>query len=199
MGVWQRLRRPDWLGELQAVLILGLVLIGGFGVLGLADTLRGGSLTVDVPASQVTGALEHDLREGATVAADQDLAVVIADPDLPQRLTAALTSVPSVLTVVAMLALLLRLVRHARRTDPFSHATVRQLLVLAVVAIGGGYLAFLVEALAALHLSGLVVADGVFAWVEIPLHWFLIGFGLFAFAEVVRRGCAMRDELETVI
>jgi hypothetical protein len=197
--VWRQWRRPDWLGELQAVLIMGLVVIGGFGILRAADALRGGALTVDVPASQVTGQVDHQLRDGAGVAPDQDLEVVVADPDLAQRLTDALTYAPSYLVVMAILVLLLRLVRRARSTDPFTRATVRQLRVLAVVAIAGGYSAFLVEMIAAMHLTSLVVTDSVFATVQVPLHWFLIGFGLFAIAEVVRRGCAMREDLDTVV
>jgi hypothetical protein len=90
-------------------------------------------------------------------------------------------------------------VRHARRGDPFTPATVRRLRVLALVTLGGGHLGSLVELFASMYLSSTVAVDGVIGVSELPVHWFLVGFGLFAVAEVVRRGHTMRAELETVV
>lgn len=199
MGVWKSIRRPDWLAELQAVLGIGLAVISAFGVVDAVGILRAESLRVDAPASQVTGEVDHGLRPGITVADNQDLAVVIADPGLRERATYLLTVLPSMLAVLVLLALMFRLVRHARRSDPFTRATVRQLRVLAVVALVGGYLAVLVEMFAELELSGLVVQDALFATINFLPYWLLVFFGLLAMAEVVNRGCSMRDELATVI
>jgi hypothetical protein len=80
-----------------------------------------------------------------------------------------LTARPTFAVVAALLALLLRIVWGARRGDPFTLATVRRPRVLAVVTLAGGYLGF------------------------------LVGFGLLAVAEVVKRGDAMRAGLETVV
>lgn len=199
MKLMESLRRPDWLKELQAVLILGLVVIGVAGVFGAAAVVSGESMQVELPASEVDGTVDYELREGAAVVDVQELRVEVVDPSVEQRVAWALTSLPTFAVVAAMLALLLRIVWRARRSDPFTVATVRRLRVLAVVALAGGYLGFLVEALAAMHLSSTVMTDGIVANLQLPLQWFLVGFGLFAVAEVVKRGCAMRAELETVV
>jgi hypothetical protein len=56
-----------------------------------------------------------------------------------------------------------------------------------------------VEAIAAMELSRTVLTGGLVAYATVPLYWFLVGFGLFAVAEVVKRGCVMRAELDTVV
>jgi hypothetical protein len=196
---WQeRIRRPDWLKELQAVLVLGLVIVGALGVFGAAAAV-GDSLQLELPASAVAGTVDYGLVEGATIASEQDVTVTLADPSPQQRVVWALTGLPTYAVVAAVLALLLRIVWHARRSDPYTPATVRRLRVLAVVTLAGGYLAFLVELAAAMHLSSTVTTDGVIGFSQLPLHWFLIGFGLFALAEIIKRGNAMRAELETVV
>jgi len=194
----ESIRRPDWLKELQTVLILGLVVVGGLGVFGAAAAVSD-SLQLELPASAVSGTVDYGLREGAAIAAEQDVTVTVADPNPQQRVLWALTALPSYAVVAGLLVLLLRIVWHARRGDPFTPATVRRLRVLAVVTLVGGYLGFLIELFAAMHLSSTVITDGVVGFSQLPVHWFLIGFGLFAVAEVIKRGNAMRAELETVV
>jgi hypothetical protein len=198
MKWWESIRRPDWLQELQAVLVVSLVVIGGLGVLGVAAA-GGDSLQLELPASAVSGNVDYGLRAGAAVAPEQDITVTVADPSARQRVVWALTVAPSLAVIAALLVLLLRIVRHARRGDPFTPATVRRLRVLALVTLGGGHLASLVELFASMYLSSTVAVDGVIGVSELPVHWFLVGFGLFAVAEVVRRGHTMRAELETVV
>lgn len=194
---WWR-AKTDWLQELQAVLLLGLVMAGVLTVGGVAGAF-GDSLPVELPASAVSGSVDSGLRAGATVLSEQAVTVTVADPSATQRALWLASAAPTNLVVVLLLIQLLRIVRHARRHDPFTTATVRRLRVLAVVALAGGYLAAFAQVLAAMELSGTVLSDGLTAYFELPLYWFVVGFGLFAVAEVVRRGCALRAELETVI
>ena len=102
-----------------------------------------------------------------------------------------------VATVAA--ALLWRLVRDARRVDPFSGATVRRLRQLAWLVLVGGFASAGVSTLAAAALAdGLLVgANATYA----PAIWLLLGVGtgIGAVAEVVNRGVAMRAELDAVI
>lgn len=199
MGIRERLGRPDWLRELQAVLIAGLLFVVGFGIVGVGVTAAfGDELTMELPASAVTGTVDVGLREGATVAAKQDVTITVAEPRASQRLAWALSRWPTAAVITALLVLLLGLVRRARRDDPFSLATVRRLRVLGVVALGG-YVASLLELMATMLLSGTVTTDGVAESSQLSMAWFLVGFGLFAMAEVVKRGHAMRVELETVV
>ncbi|WP_020578800.1 DUF2975 domain-containing protein [Actinopolymorpha alba] len=200
MKLWESIRRPDWLKELQAVLILGLLVVGALGVFGTGATAAvGDSLSLQLPASAVSGTVEYGLRAGVAIASEQDVTVTVADPSLQQRVVWALTTLPTQVVVAALLALLLRIVRHARHGDPFTPATVRRLRVLAMLALAGGYLGFLIELIAAINLSTTVTTDGAVGFSQLPLHWFLIGSGLLAVAEVVKRGYAMRAELETVV
>jgi Protein of unknown function (DUF2975) len=198
MKWWESLRRPDWLKELQAVLILGLVVVGGLGAVGAAAA-AGDSLQLELPASAVSGTVDYGLRAGAAVVAEQDVIVTVTDPSLRQRVVWVLTALPTYAVIVALLVLLLRIVWRARRDEPFTMATARGLRVLALVTLAGGYLGSLVELVAAMHLSSTVTTDGVVGFSQLPLHWFLIGVGLFAVAEVIKRGHAMRAELETVV
>src|SRR5690606_3527853 len=106
------------------------------------------------------GTVDVGLREGATVAAKQDVTITVAEPRASQRLAWALSRWPTAAVITALLVLLLGLVRRARRDDPFSLATVRRLRVLGVVALGG-YVASLLELMATMLLSGTVTTDGV--------------------------------------
>ncbi|MGH3746309.1 MAG: hypothetical protein ACRDT8_02805 [Micromonosporaceae bacterium] len=200
MTSWQSLRRPDWLKELQFGLILGLVVVVGWGVFGAVATAGfGDSLPLQLPASKVTGAVDYGLREGSVIAAEQEVTVTVTDPTPQQRLVWALTTLPTYGMIAALLALLLRSVWCARRGDAFTLAAVRRLRVLAVVALVGGYFGFLTQLIASLYLSSTVTTAGVMGYSQLPAHWFLIGLGLFSVAEVVKRGHAMRTELETVV
>ncbi|HEX5595191.1 MAG TPA: DUF2975 domain-containing protein [Micromonosporaceae bacterium] len=200
MRWWESIRRPDWLKELQAVLIVGLVLVGGLGVVGAVVTAAvGETLPMQLPASAVSGTVDYGLREGVAIAAEQDVTVTVADPSLQQRVVWALTTLPSHMVIVTLMVLLLRIVWHARRSDPFTLATVRWLRVLAVVTVAGGYLGSLMELVASMLLSSTVISDGVVGFSQLPAYWFLIGLALFAVAEVVKRGYVMRAELETVV
>jgi hypothetical protein len=77
--------------------------------------------------------------------------------------------------------------------------TTRRLRVLAIVALAGGVGAVLVELFAAFHLAGTVGVPQAELRPGRIMVWLLVAFGLFAVAEVIRRGCAMRDELDTVV
>lgn len=194
MRLPESLRRPDWLKEMQAVLAIALGVV--------APALRAAiaeELPLELPAAALSGTLDYELREGVAIAAEQDVTVTLADPDAGQRAAWALAELPTQAVAAALLALLLGLVRHARREDPFTPATVRRLRAVAATAIAGGVFAFTVELLASMHLSTTAVVGDIAGISHLPVHWLLIGFGLLAVAEVVKRGRAMREELETVV
>lgn len=192
------LKKTDWLKELEAVLVFGVVLLGLLTVSAVVGAL-GNSLQVTVPAEAVSATVQTGLRDGAVVLPAQDVIVEVSGPSGSQRAIWLLSTLPTHLVVVAVMVLLLRIVRAARRTDTFTTATARRLRVLAVVTLVGGYLAVIVQMLASMELSSTVMTDAIAGYSEVPTYWFLIGFGLFAAAEVVKRGCALRTELETVI
>jgi hypothetical protein len=128
--------------------------------------------------------------------------VLVADPTLGQLLTYHLTGLPTFAVVAAVLVLLWTALRRARREDPFADGTVRWLRLIGWVALVGGVLAQLVQMIASLELTAQVTADGMpSATLDLgPTGLFLlVGFGFFAIAEILKRGLAMRTDLETVI
>jgi hypothetical protein len=198
MSLREQQRKPDWLKELQAALVVCLLVAGVFGVFAAVAVIADDSITVRLPASAVTGEPDLGLRGGATIAATQDLEVVVSDPTMDQRLAWILSSSPSYTVLLAVLALLVWIVREARHGDPFTPATVWRLRALAVVTLAG-VLAGLIETVASSYLSGTVASNGIVTQWSPPVAWLLGGFGLLAVAELINRGCAMRAELETVV
>ncbi|MFC6016152.1 DUF2975 domain-containing protein [Plantactinospora solaniradicis] len=202
MSFLGKLRRPDWFGEMQALLVLGLVGTGlAVVVTGVRTVLGDSPVIAQLPADAMTDVAGPvaGLDDGVTIGPDSIVEVQIADPSIHQVVAEALTSLPTVLVVVSTLLMLLRIVRRARRGDPFTAGTVRQLRILAVLVIAGGAVAGTVENLAALDLSLTVTEETAYTVWQLPAGWLLAGFGLMAIAEVVNRGAVMRDELDTVI
>lgn len=197
MGFVERLRRPNWLEELQGLLVAGLVLAGIIGAIVIVDLARRRSVEMTVDASGVTGTVDDGLPAGATIDSSQSVQVVVEDPDTGQWVSFILAGALTPVLMVVFIALLLRIVRQARRDDPLSAAIARQLRLLAVVALVGGVAVNVVELLATLHLTGTVSHPQV-VW-QPPVLWILVGFVTFTVAEVIRRGNELREELETVV
>ncbi|MFY1692178.1 DUF2975 domain-containing protein [Plantactinospora sp. WMMB782] len=197
-----RLRKPDWLAELQGVVALALLVLVGTIAFHLVGLLRGGPVVARVPAEALpdVGGATAGLRSGAVLGGDVE--VRVADPTPGELVAYQLTGLPALLVGGAVLALLWFALRRARREDPFSAATVRRLRSIGWVGLGGGLLAQVAQVVASFELTARVTADGV-ATTTVDLTrtglLLLLGFGFFATAEIVRRGVAMRAELETVI
>jgi len=107
------------------------------------------------------------------------------------------------LATIPMLVMARRLVDHARYGDPFRPAMVRRLRVLGFVVLLGGALCEAVEYAASYTLMRISlpgdVLFGASPDVSVTFWWLLPGCVLLAVAEVVRRGCALRAELDEVI
>ena len=105
--------------------------------------------------------------------------------------------------VIPMLILARSLITRVLAEDPFTLRMVRRLRVLGVVVLAGGAASELAGYIAARILFASVVPPdiGVWAWPDYhaTLWWLMPGLILLAVAEVVRRGCTLRDELDTVI
>lgn len=198
-----RLSKPDWLGELQGL----TVLVGAVAVVGsvaqLAVTAFGDAgVPVDLPARSLDGvAGAHPEAGGVTVATDGTVEAVVSDPSVRQVLLSTLTWLPTVVLVVAVLALLVRILRDARSGDPFTARTVRRLRVLAAVALAGGVVVAVVESLCATALVATVLpsAGGTYWSLTLPVGWVFAGFAFLALGELVRRGLALREDLDGVV
>lgn len=201
MNLRERLCRADWLHELQVALVVGVSLVAA-GVVLVVGLALFGPLSATVPSDHVVPAgAATGLRDGVAVDAEGAIGVSVHDPSAAQTALGLLGTLPAGLLVLAMLALLLRTVRRARRHDPFTAGTVRDLRRLGVLAMAGGWLAWTVETLARLALAGTLTRDGYGGTFSLlaPLTWALVGFGYLAVAELLNRGRAMRAELAEVI
>jgi Protein of unknown function (DUF2975) len=200
-SVHRRLTHTDWLRELHGLLVVGMALsvVGLIAVVAMAIL---GPLSASVPADHtVTTSALHGLTGGARLDQHGTIGVAIADPTPYQVILGALAVVPTGIVVLMMLAALYRVVRDARRGDPFTEATVRRLRRLSAVVIIGGPLAWTVEFCAQFALTGTLTQAGAGATMTFtkPLTWLLVGFGYLAVAEIINRGRSMRTELDQVI
>ena len=202
MKVLESLRRPDWLRELHGLLLVGVVVSGVIGVVSVIATLTGQPFDVEVPSGDV---LRPDslvnARAGVVLDADASVYLQVAHPTGGQLGLATVAAFPSYALTTAMLVLLWRLVGAARHTDPFTVATARRLRTLGWLLLVGGPAAWLVRFMAQFALSDTVTTVGPRATLDLgtPAVWFLAGFGILAIGEVVRRGQALRAELDEVV
>lgn len=203
MNVIGRLRKPDWLGELQIALVATVALLGVLAVVDVVAIAGGWPLTVEVPAGAVdgVGGATGGLTAGVAVDPHGMVDVLIDDPSARQLFAAGLISMPTFLVVMALFAMLLGVVHRVRKGGPFDKHVVWRLRLIGVVAIVGGVVARLIEFFAQLNLMSTVTDRLTTA--TLPLQdlfgWVLGGIALFAIAEVVSRGLTIRAELDTVI
>jgi hypothetical protein len=126
------------------------------------------------------------------------------DETLAQRLLYLTTyRLAFILATIPMLVLARRLIGQAMRGDPFTPAMVRRLRVLGAVVLVGGALSEAAQYAAADALLRISLPPELLPWaqpnVRITLWWIMPGLILLAIAEVVKRGVALRAELDGVI
>ena len=134
--------------------------------------------------------------------------MLLADPSLGLRLLAVLAAVPQPLVLAVVLVLLARWARSVRRGATFTAAAAARLTRVGQVAASAGVGAFIChvgfagalswgarppDVVAVPTLASLISSLGPALW------WPAIGACLGLVGEVVRRGVALRDELEGVI
>jgi hypothetical protein len=197
------LSKPDWLGELQGITVfVGAVAVVGSVAQVAVAALGDAGIPVDLEARYLDGvAGAHAGAEGVTVAADGTVEAVVTDPSVRQVLLSTLTWLPTAVLAVAVLTLLVRILRDARSGDPFTVLTVRRLRVLAAVCLVGGAVVTIVESVCATALMATVLpATGGFSWsLTLSVGWVFAGFAFLALGELVRRGLALREELDGVV
>ncbi|WP_033342239.1 DUF2975 domain-containing protein [Catenuloplanes japonicus] len=187
----------DWLGELHTALVVGI----GFGVLGGVATIGravvAGTVDLTIQTAGATGVT--GLPAGVRLADGGGVEVTVTDPAWGERLLSALQGAPAYLLGLLIIVLLWRIVAVARRTDPFSPELPRRLRRLGVATLVLGVCAELAQV--AIDAAASTVVYGEF-WAlsfRSGFWWLLLGFGLLAVAEVLRRGGALRAELDEVV
>jgi hypothetical protein len=185
-------RKSDWLAELQTAVLVSFALIGALIAVNLVALVRGEAITVAVPTSEIHATAPLDPHGTADL--------LVAHPSTGQLLAAGLTGLPTALVVGALFLMLYGVVRRARR-GPFDARIVQRLRRIGGIAMVTGVAAQLVELAAQVNLSATVGDRSIAATLPLDalLAWVLVGVALFAIAEVVRRGHALRTELDAVI
>lgn len=194
------LRRPDWLDELHGLLRFLVILTGIAGVVRTAAMLTRQPLDVEVDSA---GMLRPDALVNAPpgVSISSDLRLHVADPTGVQVAWEMLSTLPSHALVTVALVLLWRLVGRARDGDPFTGGMVGGFRALGIVLVVGGPLVWVVEFIGRFALSATLPTGGPYAPLDfaVPAAWLLCGFGMFAVGEIIRRGRALRAELDGVV
>ncbi len=193
------LRRADWLAEIQHLLLIVFVLVIAAGFVGAATTVRG-TVELPLPARAALG-VDALSNSGLPLSPSADVTIRLEHPTHGQVTLGLLTHAPAWLLTCLTLGLLWWLVRRARRAELFSEGLARRLRQLGLLLALGGPVATLVEFVASFALAGTLPAVTPQATLDLaPIGaWLLLGFGILAISEVVRRGQVLRAELDGVV
>jgi hypothetical protein len=190
------LRRRDFLADLDLLVGLGGISLIGLAVVDLVGVFSRVTVCADVAGVDATTTLPG-LRDGATIGSA--VSVCAEHPTWTQALLGGLVSLPPLLCGAVAAFLLWRVVRRARRADPFTPLTVRRLRWLAGWLFVGGLAASLLASLGADLLVGTMVDSGHSSYDPPGWAWVFAAVGIAAVAEIVHRGVSMRAELDAVI
>ncbi|WP_175440072.1 DUF2975 domain-containing protein [Micromonospora nigra] len=181
---------------------LGALLVAGSAV----GALVADNLVVPVTVTP-TADLGAQVTAGRFTLAPQGAAILtVAEPTAGDRLWIFGPALLLAAVIAATGALLWRVVRSLRTADPFHPRNARRVGAAAAVLLLGGSLAAALQA--AGHLTLVRAArhawqpDQVFALhtvIDLPVTTLLLGLGLGAAAEFLRRGAALRADLEGLV
>lgn len=192
---------------LEAALGLAVVLTGVFGVLlpalgvagviGPTDTRDVGTGTAArIPDSVADSAADHGLTLTGTHRAE----LVLADPDLGQRVLLALPELVGSLLLLLVLVLLVRMARTLRGGDVFVPENARRLSLIGLTLLVKAVLAPVPAAITTQILVSDTPLDG-----QVPFsatftgEYFLLAFLVLALGEVFRRGTKLRADTEGLV
>lgn len=202
-------RRRDWARDAEQVFWLGAAVVTAWVGWRVASAVIG-PVTAQVPAPALgITAVAGSLPLGAQLDPVNDkVTVVLATASAGQMLLAVLAAVPQPLVLAAVLAMLAQWARSVRRGATFTAAAASRLTRVGRVATAAGIAAWFLQMYAVFAISDAALPHGVAGYLPLwptlwslapALWWPLGGACLGLIGEVVRRGVALRDELEGVI
>ncbi|GAB3485891.1 DUF2975 domain-containing protein [Nocardiopsis coralliicola] len=191
--------RTRWLSALHfAASSVSAVLV--FTVAILAATMAAAALGVHLPLFQVTveavpdtvaDALPPGVEPGTTE-------LYLTDPSTADYLVRGGASLIGAGFSLAC-ALLLTRALGAAKTEPFSLLVARRLRAAGMLAVLGGLASALADAVAGAVLLAASPVGGFALAYTVPLGVLAFGAGMLAAAEIIRRGAAMRADLEGTV
>ena len=191
-----------WLGRLRAVstfvYIAALCLAMALLVIAF---IPGSPVTLALPTAELSGVGRlGGVVPGVVVDPGGEIVFKVTDPSLGQRMLHLATQLPGLLLVAEVARRMRNLLQAAQDSDPFTAQTVRELTLLAKITALGGLGVWALSNVAKWALSATMLESGAaVAPHDSPLGWLAVGLIFAAFAQLIARGVAMRDELDTVI
>ena len=192
---------------LEAALGLAALLDGVFGVLlpvlgvvGLIDPVDTREVKPET-ATRIPGTVTDAVAgHGMTLTGTHQADLVIAHPDLSERLLLALPDVVGSLLLLLVLALLLQMARTLRDGDVFVPRNARRLSVIGLTVLVQAVLSPVLPSLTTEALvSGTPMADQVPLSVTFTGEYVLLAFLILALGEVFRRGTKLRADTEGLV
>ncbi|OKI13453.1 hypothetical protein A6A08_14225 [Nocardiopsis sp. TSRI0078] len=174
----------------------------------LACFAAAGALVADnvlVPVeTSAAGAVPAGEGDGFALTGPVTAVLEIAEPTAGDRLWAFAPSLVLAVQVAVVGLLLFRVVRTLRAGEPFTPVNARRLWACAVVVLAGALLAAAARVFghravvdeAGRALPGAPALDAV---VDVPVAAVVLGLGLAAAAEFMRRGAVLRDDVEGLV
>ncbi|MDV7215633.1 DUF2975 domain-containing protein [Streptomyces prunicolor] len=176
------------------------VLIPALGVVGLIDPVDTREVTPET-ATRVPGTVTDAVAgHGMTLTGTHRADLVLAHPDLGQRLLLALPDVVGSLLLLLVLVLLLQMTRTLRDGDVFVPRNARRLSVIGLTVLVQAVLSPVLPSLTTEALvSGTPMADQVPFSVTFTGEYVLLAFLILALGEVFRRGTKLRADTEGLV
>jgi hypothetical protein len=176
------------------------VLIPALGVVGLIDPVDTREVTPET-ATRVPGTVTDAVAgHGMTLTGTHRADLVLAHPDLGQRLLLALPDVVGSLLLLLVLVLLLQMTRTLRDGDVFVPKNARRLSVIGLTVLVQAVLSPVLPSLTTEALvSGTPMADQVPFSVTFTGEYVLLAFLILALGEVFRRGTKLRADTEGLV
>lgn len=188
---------------LEVALGVALALVVAFGILLPLLGVAGVSEAMDTRAVETTALTRvpgSPAEEGLTLTGVRQAEVVLAAPDLGQRVLLALPEITGSGMLVLILVLLFRMARTLREGDVFLPVNARRLNVIALTVLAMGVLSPLVEVVTTSRLvTGTRVGDAVVLSYSLEFKVILLGLLVAALAEAFRRGARLRADTEGLV
>lgn len=176
------------------------VLIPALGVVGLIDPVDTREVKPET-ATRVPGTVTDAVAgHGMTLTGTHRADLVLAHPDLGQRLLLALPDVVGSLLLLLVLVLLLQMTRTLRDGDVFVPKNARRLSVIGLTVLVQAVLSPVLPSLTTEALvSGTPMADQVPFSITFTGEYVLLAFLILALGEVFRRGTKLRADTEGLV
>ena len=184
-----------------AVLAVVLAVVVVATITMIVAVATGKAFTVQIPSRAVTGltAATTGLVGGATLDPGGTVGVHIPAPTAAQSAWSLVIVAPIALVGITVLTLILLVVLRAWRGQPFTGRVVTTLRAVGLIELVSVPVAQILAAWAIGHLTASVTVGSVDFSPHLTGDWIVVGLGILALGEVIRRGQAIREELDEVI